>query len=214
MTRILVADDHEVVREGVRALLTARPGWQICGEAVDGREAVEKAAQLRPDVVVLDIGMPELNGLDAARQILQANAQVEVLILTMHDSEQTVREVVSTGARGYVLKSDAGRSLVAAVESLIQHKPFLTQRASEIVLDGYRRGLAPRPSADAGRLTPREREVVQLLAEGCSNKEVASRLGISGKTAEAHRANIMRKLGVHSVGELVRYAIRNNIVQP
>ena len=214
MTRILVADDHEVVREGVRALLTAQPGWQICGEAVDGREAVAKAALLRPDVVVLDIGMPELNGLDAARQILQANSQVEVLILTMHDSEQTVREVVSTGARGYVLKSDAGRSLVAAVESLLQHRPFLTQRASEIVLDGFRRGLGPRPASEAGRLTPREREVLQLLAEGCSNKEVASRLGISGKTAEAHRANIMRKLGAHSVGELVRYAIRNNIVQP
>jgi DNA-binding NarL/FixJ family response regulator len=213
VTRILVADDHEVVREGVRALLSAQPGWQICGEAVDGREAVEKAAALRPDVVVLDIGMPELNGLDAARQILQADPSVEVLILTMHDSEQTVREVVSTGARGYVLKSDAGRSLVAAVESLLQHKPFLTQRASEIVLDGFRRGLAPQPATEAGRLTPREREVLQLLAEGCSNKEVASRLGISGKTAEAHRANIMRKLGAHSVGELVRYAIRNNIVQ-
>jgi DNA-binding NarL/FixJ family response regulator len=211
VTRILVADDHEVVREGVRALLGAQSGWQVCGEAVDGREAVEKAAQLRPDVVVLDIGMPVLNGLEAARQILQADPRVEVLILTMHDSEQTVREVVSTGARGYVLKSDAGRSLVAAVESLLQHKPFLTQRASEIVLDGFRRGLSPQPSSE--RLTPREREVLQLLAEGCSNKEVASRLGISGKTAEAHRANIMRKLHAHSVGELVRYAIRNNIVQ-
>jgi DNA-binding NarL/FixJ family response regulator len=214
-TRILVADDHDVVRQGVRALLEAQPGWEICGEAADGREAVRKTAALKPDVVVLDIGMPELNGLEATRQILKADPRMEVLVLTMHESEQVVREVVAAGARGYVLKSDAGRTLLAAVDALRQHKPFLTGRASEIVLEAFREASAPAGarSRAEGSLTPREREVVQLLAEGRSTKQVAAQLSISVKTAEAHRANIMRKLRVHSVSELVRYAIRNHLVE-
>jgi DNA-binding NarL/FixJ family response regulator len=210
-TRILVADDHDVVRHGVRALLEAEPGWTVCGEARDGREAVLLASQLRPDVVVLDIGMPELNGLEATRQILKALPATEILVLTMHDSEQIVREVVAAGARGYVLKSDAGRSLVTAVHALRQHKPFLNARASEVVLDGFRRGAAD-AAAQRPALTPREREIVQLLAEGRTNKEIAGRLGISAKTAESHRTNVMRKLGVHSIGELVRHAIREGLI--
>ena len=213
MTRILVADDHEVVRQGVRALLEAHTGWRVVGEAADGRKAVEEAARLKPDVVVLDIGMPELNGLDAARLILKADPRTEVLILTLHDSEQMVREVVSTGARGYVLKSDAGRNLVAAVEALAEHRPFLTTRASDVVLEGFRRGLQREEQQGKPSLSPREREVVQLVAEGCSTKEVAVKLHISVKTAETHRTNVMRKLGVHSAAELVRYAIRNGLVQ-
>jgi DNA-binding NarL/FixJ family response regulator len=213
--RILVADDHEVVRHGIRRMIEGQPGWEICAEAADGRQAVEAAERTRPDVAILDIGMPELNGLDAARQILKASPRTEVLILTMHQSEQLVREVVSAGARGYVLKSDAGRTLVAAIEALRSRKPFLTSRVSEIVLEAYRdrsREAAAAP-APPRILTAREREVVQLLAEGCSNKDVARRLGISIKTAETHRSNIMRKLDLHSVTELVRYAIRNNIAQ-
>lgn len=215
-TRILVADDHDVVRQGVRALLEAQPGWDVCGEAVDGRQAVEMARRLKPDVVVLDIGMPDMNGLEAARRILEGGQGIEVLILTMHESEQLIREVVRAGARGYVLKSDAGRTLVAAVQSLQEHKPFLTSRVSEIVLEAYRQDRTDggRPPATGGDLTPREREIVQLIAEGRSGKQVAALLGISVKTVETHRTNLMRKLDLHSVTELVRYAIRNNLVAP
>ncbi len=213
--RILVADDHEVVRRGLRAVLEAHPGWEVCGEAVTGREALEKARQLKPDVVVMDIGMRELNGLEATRQVLKALPTTEVLILTMHESEQVVREVLDAGARGYVLKTDAGRDLVAAVDALSQHRPFFTSRVAEMVLEGYLKegSRAEEGKTSPSRLTPREREVVQLLAEGNSNKEVASRLGISVKTVEAHRANIMRKLGLDSLSDLVRYAIRNKIIE-
>jgi DNA-binding NarL/FixJ family response regulator len=215
--RILVADDHEVVRQGLRGLVEAQPGWQVVGEAVDGREAVEKAKQLRPDIVVLDVSMPNLNGLEATRQIRKAVPDTEVLILTMHDSEPLVRDVLEAGARGYVLKSDAGRELVTALQAVLKHRPYLTSRVSEIVLDGYiRNGSAAQPSRAprAVRLSPREREIAQLLAEGKSNKEVAATLDISVKTAETHRTNLMRKLDLHSISELVRYAIRNKMVEP
>src|SRR2546425_2359609 len=210
--RILVADDHEVVRRGVRALLEARPGWEVCDEAADGREAVEKAIQSGPDVVILDIGMPVLNGLEAARQIRKVSPRCEVLILTMHESEQLIREVLAAGARGYVLKSDAGRNLENAVEALSRHKTFFTSSVAEFLLQGFLdgRGEPPEPSS----LTQREREVIQLLAEGEGNKEVANTLGISVRTAETHRTNIMRKLGCHSFTDLVRYAIRNSIIAP
>jgi DNA-binding NarL/FixJ family response regulator len=210
--RILVADDHEVVRRGVRALLEARPGWEVCDEAADGREAVEKTAQSRPDVVILDIGMPVLNGLEAARQIRKASPRCEVLILTMHESEQVVQEVLSAGARGYVLKSDAGRDLVTAVEALCRHRTFFTSSVSEMVLRTYLAGETPGEQGEISLLTQREREVIQLLAEGKGNKEVADLLGISVRTAETHRTNIMRKLDCHSLSDLVRYAIRNNII--
>ena len=212
--RILVADDHEVVRRGVRALLEARPGWQVCEEAVEGREAVAKAAQSRPDVVILDLGMPGLNGLEAARQIRKLSPQSEVLILTMHESEQVTQEILSAGARGYVLKSDAGRDLVAAVEALSSHKTFFTSSVAERVLKSYTGGGLRGESGEGSQLTPREREVIQLLAEGKANKEVADILGMSIRTAETHRTNIMRKLECHSLSDLVRYAIRNNITDP
>jgi len=210
--RILVADDHELVRRGVRVLLEAHPGWEICDEAVEGRDAVEKAGRLRPEVVILDIGMPLLNGLDAARQILKASPQSEVLILTMHESEQVIREVLASGARGYVLKSDAGRNLVNAVEALSHHKTFFTSSVAEFVLQSFLdgKGNAREPTP----LSQREREVIQLLAEGKGNKEVANVLGISVRTAETHRTNIMRKLDCQSFSDLVRYAIRNNIITP
>lgn len=212
--RILVADDHEVVRHGVRSLLESQPGWEVCGEAVTGREAVEQATRLAPDVVILDVGMPGLNGLDAARQIIKAVPHTEILILTMHDSAQLIHEVLAAGVRGYVLKSDAGRDLVAAVDALCRHKPFFGPSVAGVVLEGYRKGTDGGAAVTAGDpLTRREREVLQLLAEGRSNKEVAVALGISVKTAETHRTNVMRKLDLHSVGELVRYAIRNKIIE-
>jgi DNA-binding NarL/FixJ family response regulator len=209
--RILVADDHEVVRKGLCSLLQSH-GWEICGEAVDGRQAVEKTQQLKPDLVILDIGMPNLNGLDATRQILHNNPQQKILILTITDTDQVVRDVLQAGARGFVLKSDAARDLVAAVEAVQQHRTFFTTRVGEMVLDGYLKG-GSRTEPTLPSLTPREREIVQLLAEGKSTKEVASVLNLSVKTAETHRSNIMRKLKLHSVGELVLYAVRNNIVQ-
>jgi len=212
--RILVVDDHAVVRRGVRALLESHAGWEVCGEATNGRDAVEEALRLRPDIVVMDLSLPGLNGLDATRRILQDAPGTEVLVLTMHHSEELARDALQAGARGYVLKRDADEDLIAAVESLRQHKPFLTGAVTEFVLDDYlKRGANQDDSAPAA-VTAREREIIQLVAEGQSNKEAASTLGVSVKTIEAHRANIMRKLHLRSVSDLVRYAIRNKIVLP
>lgn len=215
--RILVADDHEVVRHGLRVLLEAQPGWQVCGEAITGREAVQQVKQLKPDLVVLDITMPDLNGLEALRQILKVAPRTQVLVLTVHESDEIVHRVLAAGARGYLLKSDAGRDLVAAVEALSQRKSFFTSRVAERVLEGYLKGNGKVKEQEGSAaavddsLTPREREIIQLLAEGRSTKEVATRLSISIHTAVTHRANIMRKLKIHSVSDLVRYAIRNNL---
>ena len=214
--RILIADDHEVVRRGVRTLLESQPGWVVSGEAATGREATEKVTQLKPDVVILDISMPDLNGLETTRHIVRNSPKTKVLLLTIHESERVMAEMLEAGALGYVLKSDAAESLVAAVRALRQGKPFFTCRMSEMVLKGYlKRGTRNGEVAMTPRdLSPRERAVVQLLVEGKRNKEIASALGISVRTAESHRANIMRKLELHSVTELVRYAIHNKIVEP
>jgi DNA-binding NarL/FixJ family response regulator len=212
MVDILLADDHDVVRRGVRSLLEAHPGWQVCGEAANGREAVSLAARLKPDIAVLDLEMPELNGLEATRQIKRKLPGTEVLIYSIHETEQLIREVLGAGARGYVLKADAGRQLVDAVEALSRHQPFFTARASEALLKNFLK--SPLAAGEVSLLTDREREVVQLLAEGKVNKEVASALGISVKTVETHRATVMRKLGMNSIVELVHYAIRNHLVRP
>jgi DNA-binding NarL/FixJ family response regulator len=210
--RILLADDHEIVRRGLKDLLEAEAGWQIVGEATSGREAVAKAKLLKPDVVILDLRMPELNGLEATRQILRSLPGSEILILTMSDSEGLARTVLEAGAHGYLLKSDAVRDLVAAVDSLRQHRPFFTSVIARMVLQGFlKRGSTEPAGASFDPLSAREREIVQLLAEGKSNKEVAAVLGISVKTAETHRANIMRKLDLHSTTDLVHYAVRNRI---
>jgi DNA-binding NarL/FixJ family response regulator len=213
-TQILIADDHELMRKGLRAVLEDQPGWKVCGEAVNGRQAVELAKQLGPDVIVLDLTMPELNGLEATRQICKAIPKAEVLILTVHESERLVSEVLAAGAHGYILKADTSRLLVSAVESLAKHQPFFTGKVSEVVLSGYLNpGEVQKDAANSlEQLTSREREIVQLLAEGKTNKEVATALGISVKTVDAHRANVMHKLRLHSVTDLVRYAIRNKII--
>jgi DNA-binding NarL/FixJ family response regulator len=210
--RILIVDDHEVFRRGVRGVLEEQPGWQVVGEAANGRQAAEMARELQPDVVVLDISMPELNGLDAIRTILSASPRSEILILTLHDSEQLAEEVLKAGARAYILKSDAAQDLVAAVSALERHTPLFTSKVAGMVLEGFLHSTkTSKGTHTAVELTAREREIVQLLAEGRSNKEVATRLGISVKTAETHRANVMHKLGLHSTAELVRYALRNRI---
>ena len=215
MLRILIADDHEVARRGIRALLESHPGWEVCAEAKDGREAIEIANRMKPDLILLDIGMPNLNGLEAARQILATNPDAAILILTMHDTDHVVREVLRAGARGFLLKSDAGRDLVAAVDALQGQRTFFTTRVSQMVLDGYldRGQESENGNIASDTLTTREREVIQLLAEGKTSKEVAVTLNLSVKTAETHRTNLMRKLGLHSVADLTRYAVRNGIVQ-
>jgi DNA-binding NarL/FixJ family response regulator len=213
--QILLADDHELVRKGLRALLEAQPGWKVIAEATDGREAVEKAIAMRPDVAILDIAMPSLNGLEATRQIAKKAPRTRVLVLTMHDTNPLIQQVVKAGARGYVLKSDVASDLVSAVDALCRDQTFFTSKVSQIILDRYvakSAGSQISPNSDSP-LTPREREVVQLLAEGKSSKEVAAVLGISVKTAETHRINLMKKLDCHSVAEVVRYAVRNLIAQ-
>ena len=211
--RILLADDHPVVMRGLRALLGAQSGWQVCGEATNGREAIEKVSQLKPDVVIMDLNMPELNGLEATRHIRKDAPQTEVLILTLHDSEQMMRQALDAGARGYVLKADAGCELLSAVESVRRHHRFLSSRASKLL--GEAAAFPARMDAPArDTLSPRERQILQLLGEGKSTKDVAIVLDITVKTAETHRSNIMRKLDLHCITDLVRYAIRNNMVQP
>jgi DNA-binding NarL/FixJ family response regulator len=220
--RILIADDHDVVRVGLRALVEAA-GHEVCGEAATGRDAVALAERTAPHVAVIDVSMPDLNGLEAARRIRDASPTTEILIVTAHDSEEVVRQVLAAGARGYMLKSDAGRDLVAAIEDLLAHRTHFTTKVAEMVLTGFLVGRPapaadappppPPPAAAAARLTSREREVLQLLAEGKGTKQIAMALGISVKTVETHRANLMRSLGLDSISELVRYAVRNRIIE-
>src|SRR6266849_1873464 len=212
--RILVADDHELVRRGIQELLRARDGWKVVAEAVNGREAVEKASELKPDVAILDISMPDLDGLQATRQIRETAPGTSVVVLTMHESDQMVRRVLDAGALGFVLKSDLAAHLVKAVKDVSAGKLFLTPRVSDIVLKGFlKTGNQPGPTGNSRtRPTPREVEIIRLLAEGKANKEIAAQLGITVRTAETHRAKIMNRLGLHSVAEITHYAIRNKIV--
>jgi DNA-binding NarL/FixJ family response regulator len=210
--KIVIADDHEIVRKGLRNVLEDQPGWTVCAEAREGREAVAAALTHAPDVVILDYSMPDLNGVEATYQIRQALPQTEVLIFTMHDSEDALFRCLSAGARGYLVKSDDAGQLTAAVASLAQHKPFISTTLSGALVSGYLRN-APEGSCEAVVLTPREREITQLLAEGSSNKDISESLHLSLKTVETHRASIMRKIGASSVVELVHYAIRNRIIQ-
>jgi DNA-binding NarL/FixJ family response regulator len=212
--RLLIADDHSVVRAGLRALLESRQGWEVVAESSDGRDAVDKATKLKPDVAILDIGMPLLNGVEATRRIRTGSPSTEILILTMHESDDLVRQVIQAGARGYILKDEADRVLLAAVDAARRHKPYFSTRIAPIRHDDLPINPSDGAKPARPRLTPREREILQLLAEGKSNKEVANLLGISVNTAEAHRANIMLKLNLHSLAELVHYAIRNQIIKP
>jgi DNA-binding NarL/FixJ family response regulator len=213
--RILIADDHDVVREGTRALIERQPGWEVCGVAATGHEAVEQALALKPDIVVMDMTMPELNGLDAAVQIKRRLPQTEILIFSVHQTDELIREVFKAGAKSFIFKSEANHFLVEAIQSLSEHKPFVTNKASEVLFAEFFNRSEDEPGAaqTSKRLTAREREIVQLLAQGRSNKEVAGALGISIRTAENHRANVLRKLRLKSLADLVHYAIRNGIVE-
>jgi DNA-binding NarL/FixJ family response regulator len=214
--KIMVVDDHEVVRRGLKALLDSQPGWEVIGEASDGRQALEKVHQLSPDVVVLDITMPYLSGLEVARRILADAPKTKLVFFTMHNSEQMVYEALNAGVHGYVLKSDSSTDLVHAVESTqLHHKFFVSPKLEPLISKDYSKGGRKAVAKVPGEiLTPREREVLQLLAEGKNSKDVAVALGITLKTVETHRANLMAKLDLHSLPSLVRYAIRNKIVMP
>jgi DNA-binding NarL/FixJ family response regulator len=212
-TRVLIADDHQVMRRGVRAMVELMEGWEVCGEASTGREAVEMVERLRPEIVVMDLTMPELNGLEATRQIKKIAPTTEVLMFTGLETEELIRQVFEAGARSYILKTDGREQLEAALRALAAHKPYFTTQVGEILFAKFLHG-KPKDEEQVGdgRLTDREREIVQLLTEGASNKEVADSLGISVKTVETHRAAIMKKLKFKSFSDMVRYAIRNHII--
>jgi DNA-binding NarL/FixJ family response regulator len=214
--RIVLADDHAVVRQGFRSLLEEQPGWKVVAETATGKDAVAKVRELKPDVAILDISMPSINGLEAARQIVQSGSKTRILILTVHDSDAMIKEMLDAGVKGYVLKSDAARDLVVAVEALQHNKTFFTSKVAEMVLDGYLKKVKNPTETEpaASRITPRQREILKLLAEGKTSKEVAVALGMAVKTVETHRSNIMKRLNCHSLGELVRYALRNQIINP
>jgi DNA-binding NarL/FixJ family response regulator len=212
--RILIADDHDVMRQGTQSVIERQPGWEVCGLASTGREAVTKAAELEPDIVIMDMTMPELNGLDAAVQIRRRAPKVEILMFTGHATEQLIREVFEAGVKSFINKAEAHTHLVDAIESLSRHKPFFTSDVSEIMFSNIlSRAEGSRDVAEPGqRLSLRQREIVQLIAEGNSNKEIAGALSISVRTAETHRASILRKLNLDSVADLVRYAVRNKLI--
>jgi DNA-binding NarL/FixJ family response regulator len=212
MTRILIADDHSVVLSGLRAILEAHTGWQVVAEAKNGKEAVQRALQTKPDIAILDYSLPIMNGLEATRQIRARVPSVEILIFTMHDSDTITAELLMAGARAYLLKSEADQYLVAAIDSLAVHRPFFTGPLSERLLDSFLQKQSSTTSVNA--LSPRERSVVQLIAEGNSNKQMSDVLNISIKTVETHRATVMRKLGITSTAAVVRYAIRNQFIEP
>jgi DNA-binding NarL/FixJ family response regulator len=215
--RILIADDHALMRRGIKAMLQSHKGWEVCVEAHTGREAVARSEKQKPDVAILDISMPDLNGVEAAKRIRKVSPKTEVLILSMHYSDQLIRDILEAGVRGYIVKSDSDRDLITAVESLANHKPFFTARATEVMLSNFNQVKLKEDALEEparNQLTSREREIIQLIAEGKRSKEIGASLCISPKTAETHRANLMRKLGLHTASELVRYAMRNQIIDP
>jgi DNA-binding NarL/FixJ family response regulator len=210
--RILIADDHELIRRGVRNLISLRGGWTVVGEACNGADAVEQAQSLRPDVAIIDFSMPRLDGPAAASQIAQVSPDTSVVVLTMHDSNHVIREVLRSGAKGFVLKTDADQDLIEAVEAVAQKRHFFTKRVADVVMEGYLTGRTANAKEDKIKLTTREREILSLLADGVSSKQIALKLNISVRTVESHRIHINRKLGFGSIAELVRYAIRHGIV--
>jgi DNA-binding NarL/FixJ family response regulator len=208
--RVLLADDHDVVRSGLRPIVEAQENWEVVAEARNGKEAVAKAIETKPDVAVVDYSLPLLNGVEVTRQIRARLPRTEVLIFTMHDNEILIQDLLRAGARGYLLKSDATKYIIEAIEALALHRPFFTTKVAEAMLQVY----AAKQSQATSPLTNRERTIVQLIAEGHSNKSIASTLNISLKTVETHRASVMRKLNLSSSAALVRYAVRNKIVEP
>ena len=212
-TRILLADDHKLMRSGLKLLIEQQPGLAVIGEAADGREAVALAKSLKPDVVVMDIGMPNLNGIEAAHQITQEHREIAVVMLSMHSDESYILRALKAGAKGYLLKDSAEADLIRAVDAVAGGKSFFSPAVSKVLLDDYVRKLKRSGTEDAyDLLTPREREVLQLVAEGKSNKDIANLLNLSVYTVETHRSNIMEKLNLRGIPELILYAVRRGII--
>ena len=211
--RVLLADDHTILRDGIRALLEEQDDIELIGEAEDGQAAVKMTAQLDPDIVIMDIAMPLLNGLEATRQIKRDSPQVNVLILTMHENEEYLRQVLAAGALGYVLKDSAARDLIGAIRSVYNGEAVLSPAITRLVIEDYLRWGDIRPEDASNGLTSREREVLQLIAEGYRNKEIAEILCLSVKTIQSHRTNLMNKLDLHDRGELIKYAIQKKIIE-
>ena len=209
--RVIIVDDHDAVRRGIRQLLESKPYYQVVGEASNGREGLQLAREARPDIAIVDYSLPELNGLDLSHALKREFPRVEILLYTMHDREEIVIEVLRAGVRGFVLKSDAEKHLIAALDALSIRRPYFSGAISDTLLDQF---LDTKPHPSASSLTHREREVVQQVAEGRINKEIAARLDISIKTVETHRASAMRKLKLRTTADLVRYAVRNQLIQP
>jgi DNA-binding NarL/FixJ family response regulator len=210
LTRILIADDHEVVRSGLRSILEAQSGWKIVAEAADGSEAIASAVESNPDVAIIDYALPTMNGLEVTRQIRRRVPTAEILIFTVHESKALVSDLLHAGAKGYLLKSEASRHLVAAVESLAAHQLFFSPQA-ERLLKSFRAKTGRGPS---NNLSPRERAVIQLIVEGHTNNQIGALLNLAPKTVETHRAKAMRKMGVNTLAGLVRYAVRNGLIEP
>ena len=211
--RILLVDDHTLVRSGIRSLLEHEPGLNVIGEAEDGRAAVRLACKLKPNVVIMDIAMPLLNGLEATRQIKIQCPDVKVLVLSMHDNEEYIRQALEAGAMGYILKDAAAQELISAIQSVYRGEAVLSPAVTRLVIEDYLRWGGTRPQEESDSLSPREREVLQLIAEGYTNKQIAEILSISIKTVQAHRNNLMQKLDLHDRGELIKYAIQKKIIE-
>jgi DNA-binding NarL/FixJ family response regulator len=211
--RVLLADDHGIVRKGLRALLESQPGMKVAGEAADGREAVKLTAEIQPDVVIMDIAMPNLNGIEATAQIVKANPKTGVVILSMHSDEAYLVRALNAGARGYMLKDSAEEDLLRAIQAVADGRPFFSPAIAQTLLEDFVRSLQQRGLTDSyDLLTDREKEVLQLLAEGKSNKDVATLLNLSPYTVETHRTNLMQKLNLHNTAEIVLYAVRKKII--
>lgn len=209
--RIVIADDHEVFRCGLIALFASQPGWSVVGEAENGEQAVQMVAQRQPDITILDLRMPVMDGLEATREMMKLTPKPSILILTMYADKQLVHDLLEAGAKGYVMKADAGRYLITAMETVMEGKLFFTTTVCEILLNGFLE--KPAPPRSVSQITKRETEVLKLLADGKTNKQIASDLEISMRTVETHRASIMQKLQMNSVQELVRYAVKNKLVE-
>ena len=206
--RVLLADDHTIVRQGLKLILAAQPDFEVVGEAANGREAADLAEKLRPDIVLMDVQMPELNGIEATRRMVAANSRIRVLVLSMHKEALYVREVLKAGARGYILKDAIDTELLSAMRSVARGDGYISPGVSSALLTDYRE----QSSNPLDTLSTREREVLQLIAEGKTNKEVATKLNLSVYTVDSHRGKIMEKLNLHSAGELVRFAMKNGLV--
>lgn len=210
MLRVLIADDHEIVRHGVRDLVSGHTGWEVCGEAADGQDAVALALKTQPNVAVLDVGLPRLNGVTATRLIRKGSPRTRVLLFTMHEDEETVYEALAAGARGYLLKTEGDQQLEEAIAALGAGRPYFSSAVTQFLLDA---SLTERKRSLLESFTTRELEVAQLIAEGYSNKSIARQLAISVKTVESHRAAVLRKAEVHTAAEFVRFAIRHNLIR-